>query len=96
VTAVALLVVVMLVTFGRRPIRRKLIMVPIGVLLHLVLDAAFTRTKVFWWPLAGGALARDRVPSFDRGFVVPVVLEVVGAVLIVLTWRHVQLDRGEL
>src|SRR4029453_14488008 len=52
--AVGVLLVVMLATAGRKPVRRGLLALPIGMLLHLVFDGAFTATKVFWWPFAGG------------------------------------------
>ena len=53
---------------------------PIGTFLHLVLDGAFTRTKVFWWPLSGGSTPRrPRCPSVGPGFVFNVLLELAGA-----------------
>lgn len=60
--AVGVLASVMLVTAGRKPIRRLLLGLPIGMMLHLTWDGAFAATKVFWWPFAGswgepGALA---------------------------------------
>ena len=51
--SVGTLVVVMLVTAGRKPIRRLLLALPIGMLMHLVWDGAFASTKVFWWPFTG-------------------------------------------
>ena len=96
VAPVLAMVLVMAVTFGRKPARKKLIMIPIGMFFHLVLDAAFARTTVFWWPLAGGPISNDRIPSLERGWVWPVALEVAGLVLLVLAWRHVQESRGEL
>ena len=52
--AVAIMVVVMLATIGRRQLRKMLIAVPIGILLHLVYDGAFAMDQVFWWPFMGG------------------------------------------
>ena len=80
VLAVGLMAIVMLATFGRRPVRRKLLMVPFGMLLHLVLDGIFARTKVFWWPLSGGSPVRASLPSFDRRWWVIVLLEVIGLI----------------
>ena len=65
--AVAALVLVMLVTAGRKPIRRLLLAVPIGMLLHLVWDGAFASTHVFWWPFSG-SWGDVRVPSLQRGW----------------------------
>ena len=83
---VGVLVVVMLVTAGRKPIRRLLLGLPIGMLLHLVWDGAFTATKVFWWPFAG-SWGHTRVPSLERGWL-NVFLEVVGAGIVVWAWRR--------
>ena len=68
VTAVGLLVVVMLATIGRRPLRRRLLAVVIGVFLHLVLDGAFASARSFWWPVSGVSLPTERLPSIARGW----------------------------
>jgi membrane-bound metal-dependent hydrolase YbcI (DUF457 family) len=52
-TAVAVLVAVMAGTRGRRTVRRRLLALPIGLLLHLVLDGIWTKPKVLLWPLFG-------------------------------------------
>jgi membrane-bound metal-dependent hydrolase YbcI (DUF457 family) len=58
--AVALLVVVMLVTIGRpRLLRRRLLCVPIGVFCGLVLSGAFTADHVFWWPAFGNSFGSE-------------------------------------
>ncbi len=88
VTAVGLLVVVMLATIGRRPLRRRLLALPIGVFLHLVLDGAFADTRAFWWPLSGLSFPGDTLPSFDRGVGVTVALEVAGALGLAWAWRR--------
>jgi len=51
--AVVLLVVLMLATPARSSIRKTLLGLPIGMLLHLVFDGAWTNTRVFWWPFGG-------------------------------------------
>ena len=43
-----LLVVVMVVTRGRRHARRRWLFLPVGTFLHLVFDAMWTRTDTFW------------------------------------------------
>lgn len=83
--AVALLVVVMLATIGRRTWRKRLIAIPIGVLLHLVFDFAFANTSVFWWPFTGGFDGAS-LPVAERGWW-NVVLELIGAGLLVWAWR---------
>jgi hypothetical protein len=77
VGSIAALVVVMLATIGRRPVRRRLLALPIGMMLHLVFDAAFTNNGVFWWPFGGIRFEDAPWPTWERG---PwsAVLEVVG------------------
>jgi hypothetical protein len=65
--SVGLLVIVMAVTVGRRPIRRCLLAIPIGTFLHLVFDGAFATTKVFWWPFGGLSFHHAALPSWHRG-----------------------------
>lgn len=50
---VTVLTVVMLATVGRRLLRRRLLGVPIGMFLHLVLDGSWSTTSLFWWPVFG-------------------------------------------
>jgi hypothetical protein len=56
VFAVALFTLVMVGTTGRsRLLRRRLLCLPIGVFVGLVLSGAFTQDHVFLWPFLGGA-----------------------------------------
>lgn len=57
------LAVVMLATRRRRRARRRLLALPIGMLVHLVLDGIWTQPEVLWWPLLGTA--------FPEGGLVP-------------------------
>jgi hypothetical protein len=79
--SIAALVAVMLGTYGRRPIRKRLLAIPIGMFMHLVFDAAFSNTDTFWWPFTGGRFADQAIPSIEH---LPVsgVLELVGIGLI--------------
>lgn len=86
VVAVGLLVGVMLATRGRRAARRRLLALPIGVFAHLVLDAMWTRTGTFWWPVIGGGFTGDRLPSLERPVWLLVAMEVAGVVALV--WAH--------
>jgi hypothetical protein len=65
--SVALLAVLMAATIGRRPERKFLLGLPIGMLLHLVFDGAWADTKVFWWPFTGLAFSDAPLPVTDRG-----------------------------
>ena len=78
--SVALLAVLMLATSGRRPIRKMLLGLPVGTLLHLVFTGAWTNTTVFWWPFGGWSFDDAPHPVAERGwFNLP--LEIAGLVL---------------
>ncbi len=83
---IAVLVVVMLATVGRRQLRRTMLGLPIGMFLHLVFDGAWTNTEVFWWPFTGWAFGDESLPPISRGLW-SVVLELVGIVLCSWIWR---------
>ena len=87
---VATLVLVMLGTVGRKPVRRLLLAVPIGMLLHLVWDGVFASTHVLWWPFAG-SWGTVRVPSLQRGWL-NVAFELAGALLLAWIWRQCDLS----
>jgi hypothetical protein len=87
IVAVVVLVVVMLATRGRRPLRRLLLGLPIGMLLSLVFDGAWSDTAVFWWPLTGLTLPDEPLPAVDRGWL-SLVLEVIGVAICVWIWRR--------
>ena len=91
--AVVAMVVVMLVTIGRRSLRKLLLPLPIGMLLHLVWDGAFASTSVFWWPFTG-SWGSVRVPSLQRGWL-NLAFEFVGALLLAFMWRRCELSDPE-
>jgi hypothetical protein len=65
--SIVLLTGVMLGTVGRRLLRRRLLALPIGSFLHLVLDGMWTDKQVFWWPAYGTDFGGGALPSVDRG-----------------------------
>lgn len=85
--SVVLLAVLMIVTAGRKPIRKMLLGLPIGMILHLVFDGAWNNTEVFWWPFFGFSFDDSRLPIVDRGGW-SVVLEAAGIGICVWLWRH--------
>ena len=88
IAGVALLAGVMLLARGRRLVQRRWLGLPIGLLVHLVLDGTWSDTGVFWWPFAGlDTLGGSRVPEFDRG-ATGLLLEVVGLAVGVWAWRR--------
>jgi hypothetical protein len=91
VGAVLALGAVVLATSGRRLLRRRLLGVPIGLFCHLVLDATFTRTRLFWWPAFGWA--RPRPPETGRSPLVWLTLELAAVGLGALAWRRYDLGR---
>jgi len=88
--AAGVLIVVMAATAGRKPLRRLLLALPIGMLLHLVFDGAFSATKVFWWPFSGG-WGSTRLFSLQRGWW-NVPLEIAGAAMLTWVWRRFRLS----
>lgn len=86
-----LMVVVMLSTVGRRPVRKLLLGLPIGTMLHLVFDGAWATTDLFWWPLGGWSFDELRLPEASRGWL-NVVLELAGAAMIAWIWRRSHLS----
>jgi len=92
--SVALLAILMIATAGRKPIRKMLLGLPIGMILHLVFDGAWNNTEVFWWPFFGLDLRDAPLPITDRG-VWTLLLEAIGVALCVWLWRHNRLgDRA--
>jgi hypothetical protein len=87
VGAVALLTVVMLGTRGRRLVRRRLIGLPIGLMMHLVLDGIWADSTVFWWPFFGWGFSSEGLPELSRGAGVALLLEAAGAAALV--WCYV-------
>lgn len=92
---VAILTAVMLGTRGRRGLRRRLLALPIGLFLHLVLDAMWARTQVFWWPAFGLALPGHGLPSLSRPPAVLVIQELVGAAALAWWWGRFRLSEIE-
>lgn len=66
--AVVLLGVLMIATPGRTPIRKTLLGLPIGLLLHLVFTGAWRTSAVFWWPLGGVGFDDGSHPVVARGW----------------------------
>lgn len=91
--AIGVLAVVMAVTAGRKPMRKPLLAIPIGMMLHLVWDGAFSATRVFWWPFSGD-WGDTQVPSLERGWL-NLALEALGAAALVWAWRRFGLTDPE-
>ena len=82
---------IMLVARGKRLTQRKWLGLPIGLFTHLVLDASWAKTEVFWWPVMGfDSLGGSRVPEMERWPTV-LVLELLGVIVACWVWRRFQL-----
>ena len=71
------LVAVMLATRGRRLARRRWLGLPIGLFLYLVLDGAWLRTDLFWWPAFGAGVGSGDLPEFKPAATL-IALELIG------------------
>jgi hypothetical protein len=85
--SVVLLAVLMVVTAGRKPVRKLLLGLPIGMILHLVFSGAWNDTERFWWPFFGYEFDDAPPPMFYSG-VWSLVLEALGLAICVWLWRH--------
>lgn len=85
--SVLLLGLVMLLTRHSRVARRTWLGLPIGTFLHLTLDAAWSRTALFWWPFAGDGAFDGSLPELDRSVPLLFVMELVGAVALWWGWQ---------
>ncbi|MFM8835265.1 MAG: hypothetical protein ACKOFM_00165 [Actinomycetota bacterium] len=90
VTSIAVLFAIMLMTAGRKPIRQRLLAIPIGLFIHLIFDGAFANADTFWWPLTGVELSKNPLPSIERG-ALNWILETVGLLGCAVAWRFFSL-----
>ena len=92
--AAVVLVAVMVGARGQRLVQRRLLGLPIGMLLHLCLDGAWADTHGFWWPVFGTAWSSAEIPELGRGGL-NVVLEGVGAAACWWGYRRFRLHEPE-
>jgi hypothetical protein len=91
VLAVVVMLGIMVLTQRRRLLRRRLIGLPIGLMMHLVLDGVWSVDQVFWWPFLGFDFGSGGLPELERGAAVLLLQELVGAVALVWFWHHFEL-----
>ena len=89
VTVVGVLTAVMLLTIGKKAVRKNFLAMTIGLFLHLVFDGAFLNTEMFWWPLAGLSIDGYEIPLVERGFL-NIPFEIVGVGLILWTKKQIK------
>lgn len=89
---VSTMFLIMLVARGKRLTQRKWLGLPIGLFAHLVLDASWAKTEVFWWPAMGfDSLGGSRVPEMERWPAV-LFLELLGIIVGCWIWRRFRLN----
>ena len=88
---VVVFAIVVVATRGRRLAARRAVGVPIGLLLHLVLDGTWLSSSLFWWPFGGGRpLGEGHIPEFDH-LGSSLGLEVVGVLIAIFLIRRFEL-----
>jgi hypothetical protein len=68
--------------------------VPIGLVLHLVLDGTWTSSRLFWWPAFGWSIDREALPEVSGPPVILLLLDLAAAGLAVWAWRRYELGVG--
>lgn len=90
---VVVLAAVMGGTAGRqRLLRRRLLGIPIGMFVHLVLDGTWTSTALFWWPALGIELEAHLVPEQAAALWLRLGSEVVAIGVLVWAWKRYELE----
>ena len=92
VAPVALMGILMLATQRRRLVRRRWIGVPIGMMMHLVLDGIWARPTSFWWPFLGVGFGSGGLPELGRPVAVTLLFELIGLGCLVWAWRAFDLS----
>lgn len=87
VTPVAILLLVMVATLGRRHARRRWLMLPIGMFWHLVFDGAWATPDLFGWPFGNAGLYELAFPLAERSLVANLAFEVVGVLGLLWLWH---------
>ena len=82
--AILLLTAVMVATIGRRGLRRRLLALPIGAFMNLVLDGMWSSTRLIAWPLGGLSFGDEQLPTLGRPWPLRLLMELVG--LAALCW----------
>ncbi len=84
---IAVLAGVMVAGWGRRLVQRRWLGLPIGIFCHLILDGAWLRSALFWWPLGGVRLGEVESAGL-RPIWALAVMECIGAAALWWSWRR--------
>ena len=92
--SIAVLIAVVVASAGRKKWRKAALGLPIGMMLHLVYDGAFSNTNLFWWPIGGLKFGDAQLPSVARGWI-DLPLELIGLGALWWVWRTSNLQSKE-
>jgi len=88
---ILLLSAVMVATIGHRSLRRRLLALPIGAFVNLVLDGMWSSTRLIAWPLGGLSFGDEQLPTLGRPLALRLVMEAAGLVALALCVRRFRL-----
>ncbi len=94
IVAMGLMTLVMLATSKRRLLRRRLLGIPIGLLLHLVLDFTWARQDLLWWPAFGFDFGTGGA-AFNRPLELGILLDLIAVGVGFWAYRRYELDVPE-
>ena len=94
VFSVAAMAAVMAFTTSRRLLRRRLLGVPIGLMVHQVLDGSWTDRNLFWWPAFGSDFESSGLPAWSRSLGFGLLLEIVAVGVAFWAFGRYQLDKS--
>lgn len=94
-TSVAVVAIVMALTVRQRARRKRILALPIGMMLYLVFSGAWSNANAFWWPFSGWTVDDASLPVVERGWGWSVMLEIAGVALAVWIWRAARLGSAE-
>ena len=98
IAAATLAMVAVLVFTRRGPSRKRWMLLAVGVMMHLLLDAMWNEPATLWWPLLGTEFTPTGIATFGSyvGDVLtnPVMWlgEAVGLVYLIVLWRRAGLS----
>ncbi len=95
VGAVGSLAIVMVVTIGRRLLRRRLLGIPIGLMLYLVLDGVWTNDDLLLWPAFGSSFEGLTPPIAGRSMGLNLGLELIALGIGMWAYRRYDLHEPE-
>lgn len=84
---------VMALTVNRRLLRRRLLGVPIGLMVHQVLDGSWTDKNLFWWPVFGSEFGGSGLPAWSRSIAFGLLLEIIAVAVGFWAFNRYQLDK---